>query len=82
MRSRSGSSSHTSQRTPISKPILHLEQIEDVEQAVRELEARADQDSFRAARELLTTMPGVSQVTARVILAEIGDDMSRFRTAG
>lgn len=61
---------------------MHLEQIEHLERAVRELEARADQGSFRAATELLTTIPGVNEVTARVIVAEIGDDMSRFPTAG
>jgi transposase len=58
---------------------MHLEQVEHLEKAVRELEARADQGPFRVAKELLTT-PGVSEVTARVILAEIGDDMSRFPT--
>lgn len=61
---------------------LHLDQVENLERAVRELEARADRGSFRAATELLTTIPGVSDVTARVIVAEIGDDMSRFPTAG
>jgi transposase len=62
---------------------LHLDQVESLERAVRELEARADQSSsFRSAIELLTTIPGVSDVTARVIVAEIGDDMSRFPTAG
>lgn len=61
---------------------LHLEQVENLERAVRELEARADQTTFRPAIELLTTIPGVSDVTARVMVAEIGDDMSRFPTAG
>jgi transposase len=61
---------------------LHLDQVENLERAVRELEARADHSSFRAAVQLLITIPGVSEVTARVILAEIGDDMSRFPTAG
>lgn len=61
---------------------MHLEQIEHLEAAIRDVEARADQAPFRAAVELLMTMPGVSEVTARVILAEIGDDMSRFPTAG
>lgn len=61
---------------------MHLRQIESLEQSVRDLEARAGQGPFRAAIELLTTMPGVSEVTARVIVAEIGDDMSRFPTAG
>jgi transposase len=61
---------------------MHLEQVEHLEAAVRELEARADQGSFRVATELLMTIPGVSAVTARVILAEIGEDMTRFPTAG
>jgi transposase len=61
---------------------MHLEQIEHLESAVRDLEARADQSSFRQATELLTTIPGVNKVTARVIVAEIGDDMTRFPTAG
>jgi transposase len=37
---------------------------------------------FRAAIELLTTIPGVSDLTAQTIIAEIGVDMSRFPTAG
>jgi transposase len=61
---------------------MHLDQVEHLENAVRDLEARADQGSFRPATELLMTIPGVSEVTARVIVAEIGDDMSRFPTAG
>jgi transposase len=61
---------------------MHLDQLENLEAAVRDVEARADQQPFRAATELLKTIPGVSAVTARVILAEIGDDMSRFPTAG
>lgn len=60
---------------------MHLQQIQALEQAVRELEARAGAGPFRVAVELLTTMPGISDVAARVIVAEIGDDMSRFPTA-
>lgn len=60
---------------------MHLQQIQALEQAVRELEARAGAGPFRVAVELLTTMPGISEVAARVIVAEIGDDMSRFPTA-
>ena len=37
---------------------------------------------FRAARELLTTIPGIQQRGAEIILAEIGVDMTRFATAG
>ena len=37
---------------------------------------------FRAAVSLLTTMPGLSETTARVLVAEIGTDMTRFPTVG
>ena len=37
---------------------------------------------FRAARELLTTIPGIQQRTAEIMLAEIGVDMTRFATPG
>src|SRR3546814_5287836 len=37
---------------------------------------------FEAAAELLKTIPGVSELTAQTIIAEIGVDMSRFPTAG
>jgi len=61
---------------------LHLEQIEQLERAVRDVEARAGAGPFRAAIELLSTIPGVSETTATVIVAEIGDDMTRFPSAG
>ena len=37
---------------------------------------------FSAAVSLLTTMPGLSDTTARVLIAEIGTDMTRFPTVG
>lgn len=37
---------------------------------------------FESAITLITTIPGVSRLTAEVIIAEIGVDMSRFPTAG
>lgn len=37
---------------------------------------------FEAAIALLETIPGVSRITAEVIVAETGADMSRFPTAG
>ncbi len=61
---------------------LHLDQIDQLERAVREVEERARAGPFRAAIELLSTIPGVSETTATVIVAEIGDDMRRFPTAG
>ena len=63
---------------------LHLEQIEALERAIGELEERVEAliVPFRARVDLLTTMPGVSQTLARVIVAEIGLDMGRFASAG
>jgi len=63
---------------------LHLTQIEALETAVAALEAHLGDalGPFRAAISLLTTMPGISDTAARVIVAEIGVDMARFPTAG
>lgn len=62
---------------------LHLDQIDALQKAVRDVEARLGNalDPFRDLEALLMTMPGVSQTTAQVILSEIGTDMSRFPTA-
>src|SRR5439155_1128067 len=62
---------------------LHLTQIETLEAAVREVEARLGDAlaPFRAAVDHLITMPGVSETVARVIVAEIGFDMTRFPSA-
>ena len=63
---------------------LHLKQIDVLDAAIAEIDQEVDAavEPFRALIELLTTMPGVSALSARVILAEIGPDMSRFPTAG
>jgi transposase len=63
---------------------LHLAQIDALETAVREVEARLGDAlaPFRAALDHLITMPGVSETVARVLVAEIGFDMTRFPTAG
>lgn len=63
---------------------LHLTQIEALEAAIARLEHHVDTaiTPFRAAVALLTTMPGLSDTAARVLIAEIGDDMSRFPTPG
>ena len=37
---------------------------------------------FHERAQLLTTMPGISETAAHVIVSEIGIDMSRFPTAG
>lgn len=63
---------------------LHLDQIDSLTSAVRELEARMGDAlaPFREQVEHLKTIPGVSDTVAHVIAAEIGLDMSRFPTAG
>jgi transposase len=63
---------------------LHLQQIDALDAAIAEIdqEVDADVEPFRAAIALLTTIPGGSALSARIILAEIGRDMSRFPTAG
>jgi transposase len=63
---------------------LHLTQVDALQEAVATIETRVGDTlgPFRAAVSLLTTMPGLSETTARVLIAEIGTDMSRFPTVG
>jgi len=63
---------------------LHLAQIVALETAISDVEAeiRAALAPFRAAVSLLTTMPGLRETAVAVILAEIGDDMSKCPSAG
>ena len=63
---------------------LHLQQIDAIDAAIDQIDQEVDTDvePFRAAIALLTTIPGVSALSAEIILAEIGRDMSRFPTAG
>jgi transposase len=63
---------------------LHLQQIDALQQSVRDLEGRMEDllRPFCRAVEHLVTTPGVSQTTARVILAEIGFDMAQFPSPG
>jgi transposase len=39
-------------------------------------------DPFRQAVRQLRTIPGISDLTAQMIVSEIGIDMTRFPTAG
>jgi transposase len=63
---------------------LHLDQIDALDQAVRDVEARLGDAlaPFRDLVELLISIPGISHTAANVMLSEIGTDMSRFPTAG
>ena len=62
---------------------LHLRQIDAFDAAIASIdrEVEAGLDPFRPAVEILTSMPGVGALAARVIVAEIGVDMSRFPSA-
>ncbi|MBV8398542.1 MAG: IS110 family transposase [Acetobacteraceae bacterium] len=63
---------------------LHLRQVDALDAAITEIDAEVDRDldPFRDAVRLLRSIPGVSDLTAQVIVSEIGIDMSRFPTAG
>jgi transposase len=63
---------------------LHLDQIDAFDAAIASIDKEVDGqvEPFRAAIELLTTIPGISRLAAQVLVSEIGIDMSRFETAG
>jgi transposase len=62
---------------------LHLQQIDAIDAAIGEIDQEVDAhiEPFRIAIQLLITIPGISELSAEIILAEIGRDMSRFPTA-
>jgi transposase len=63
---------------------LHLRQVDALDVAIAEIDAEVHRDlgPFRQAVQLLRSIPGVSDLTAQVIVSEIGADMGRFPTAG
>jgi len=63
---------------------LHLDLIDQHTEAITELTARIEVviEPFRAFRDLIITIPGISSLVADVIIAETGADMVRFPTAG
>jgi transposase len=62
---------------------LYLEQVDTYSRRVRALTDSIEllMDPFRPTREVLCTIPGVSELVADVIIAETGADMSVFPTA-
>jgi len=62
---------------------LHLQQIDALDAGIAAIDREVDAGlaSFRDAVKQLSTIPGVSELSAQVILSEIGVDMSRFATA-
>jgi transposase len=63
---------------------LLLQHTDAIDAAITQIDQEVDAqvEPFRAAVQLLTTIPGINELSACVILAEIGRDMSRFPTAG
>jgi len=62
---------------------LHLEHIDHLSAMIDELDHRIQTMTvpFAAQTQLLTTIPGIGERAAQVIISEIGVDMSRFPTA-
>jgi transposase len=63
---------------------LHLDHLDAVDAAIARIDKEVDSqvEPFRVAVEMLCGIPGLSQLSAHVIVSEIGIDMSRFETAG
>jgi transposase len=63
---------------------LHLRQIDALDAAIAAIDQEVEGNlaPFRTAVELVSTVPGVSTLSAQVIVSEVGTDMSRFPTAG
>jgi transposase len=62
---------------------LHLGQYDALAKALEEIDAEVERglDPFRDAVHLLRTIPGIGDLAAQAIVAEIGIDMGRFPTA-
>lgn len=62
---------------------VHLDLIDQHTAAIDEITARIEETiaPFRAFRDLICTIPGIGALTAEVIIAETGADMTRFPTA-
>ena len=63
---------------------LHLDLIAALEAALEQVDTAAGKalEPISQAADRLKTIPGISDVAAHVLIAEIGTDMSRFPTAG
>jgi transposase len=63
---------------------LHRAQIDHLSTAIKEITDQIEVviEPFRDALTLLVTIPGISRLTADVIIAETGGDMTVFPTAG
>ena len=59
---------------------LHLEHLDSLDASIASIdrEVEANLEPFRAAIERVSTIPGISQLSAEIIVSEIGTDMSQF----
>jgi transposase len=62
---------------------LHLNQIDALEASMATIDAQVKESlqPFRTAVELIISTPGIKNLSAQVIISEIGIDMSRFPSA-
>jgi transposase len=63
---------------------LHLDHVEALDTAIARIDKEVDGnvEPFRQAIQLLSTIPGISTLSAEVMVAEIGVDMARFPSDG
>ena len=63
---------------------VHLDHIDQIDAHIATIDARVEARTAPFDRQLahLVTMPGIAEVAARVVIAEIGVDMTIFPTAG
>src|SRR5262245_49786657 len=61
---------------------LHLDQIDTFDAAIAKIDAEVEASiaPFRTAVEQVSSIPGIKDLGARLIVSEIGTDMSRFAT--
>jgi transposase len=59
---------------------LHLDHIDHLEAMIARLDAQVEamMTPFRAARDLLTTIPGIGPLAAAAVISEIGADVREF----
>jgi transposase len=59
---------------------LHLKHLDDLQEMIAELDAQIEKmmQPFRAARDLLTTIPGLGPLSAAAVISETGADIRAF----
>jgi transposase len=63
---------------------LLLQHIDAIDDAIGQIDQEVDAhvEPFRTAIQILSSIPGISDLSAEVIVSEIGIDMNRFPTEG